>query len=237
MATIKKKTTVKAKTTTSKTKKNITEKITKVEKPRIVDAVFILDESSSMHDNVESVINNYNRLIDEQKGKDGECYVSTVLFNTFSKVVHNRCEIRNINHITKLDYRPSGCTAYYDALGFAIKHHIYVQKHLPEEKRSDNVIFFIMTDGYENSSTKFTARELKKLINHEQKHYGWEFVFIGAGIDAINAAEDIGITEDRAYCADNSDEGYLRTMNMMSRCMRSIRERGCIDRELEDVDD
>lgn len=189
------------------------------------EIVFIIDRSGSMGGREKDVIGGFNRMIAEQQQKKGECHVSTVLFDTVSEVLHNRVPVAEVRPMTESEYNVRGCTAYYDALGRGILHHIRVQRYLAPERRAEKVLFVVMTDGFENASREFNAQSLKRLIRTEQEKWGWEFVFIGAGIDAIQAAADIGINADCAINTVADKDGIAMSYMCASEAITNLRER------------
>ena len=173
-------------------------------KKNLTEIVFILDESGSMCNLTADTIGGFNSLLRKQKGEPGEAYVSTVMFSNDSRVVHDRLPISDVPELTAKDYVPNGCTALLDAVGGAVKHISNIHKYAREENVPEKTLFIITTDGMENASRKFSHAEVKKLIEKKQKKHGWEFIFLGANIDAAKTAGDIGIQRDRAvnYNAD-----------------------------------
>ena len=171
----------------------------------LTELVFILDKSGSMSGLESDTIGGFNSFIKKQKQADGKCFVSTVLFAGGSEVLHDRVSLDKIEPLTEKDYQPIGCTALYDALGNAIKHIANIHKYARKSDVPDNTIFIVITDGYENASRFFTHARLKALVDKEKEKYGWEFLFIGANIDAEQAAVNIGISRERAvnYTADS----------------------------------
>lgn len=177
----------------------------------ITELVFIIDRSGSMAGLEADTVGGFNSMIEKQKRQSGRCYVSTVLFNDKSKVVHDRVALERIRHMTREDYMPGGCTALIDALGDAIKHIAHIHKYSRPEDVPENTIFVITTDGMENASHRYTADEVRRKISLEKEKYGWEFLFIGANIDAIETARTYGIAPDRAvnYRADEKGTRVL----------------------------
>lgn len=171
----------------------------------ITELVFILDRSGSMGGLESDTIGGFNALIEKQKKQDGRCYVSTVLFDNYSEVIHDRVELENIKPMTDKDYYVRGCTALIDAIGGAIHHIKNIHKYARPEDVPEHTMFVIMTDGQENASHIYTSDRVKAMIEHEKEKYGWEFLFIGANIDAVETASHFGINEDRAvnYIADS----------------------------------
>ena len=170
----------------------------------ITELVFILDRSGSMSGLESDTVGGFNSLIEKQRRQDSECYVSTVLFNNVSTVLHDRVRLAEIAKMTEEDYTPRGATALIDAIGEAIRHIKNIHRYIRPEDVPEHTMFVITTDGMENSSHIYSSSEVKKMIE-QQKEQGWEFLFIGANIDAVETAEHIGIRSDRAvnYHADS----------------------------------
>ena len=173
-------------------------------KNNVTELVFILDRSGSMSGLESDTIGGFNSLIEKQRRQDGECLVSTVLFDNVSEVLHDRIKLADIKKMTENDYTVGGCTALIDAIGGAIRHIANIHKYARTEDVPEHTMFVIMTDGYENASHIFSSGEVKKMIEDQKKKHGWEFLFIGANIDAVETAKHFGIAEDRAvnYHAD-----------------------------------
>lgn len=170
----------------------------------ITEMVFILDRSGSMGGLEKDTIGGFNSLIDKQKKQDGKCYVSTVLFDHETEVIHDRVDLSEIKPMTEEQYYVRGCTALVDALGGAIHHIKNIHKYARPEDVPEHTMFVIITDGMENASKRYSSEQVKKMIEHEKEKYGWEFLFIGANIDAVETAKHYGIGADRAvnYYAD-----------------------------------
>ncbi len=177
---------------------------------KLTELVMILDRSGSMSGLEGDTIGGFNSMIREQKEGEGEVLVSTVLFSNDSEVIHDRVPISKIEPMTAKDYRVGGCTALIDAIGGAIKHVRNVHKYIRPEDVPAHTMFIITTDGMENASRKYSSREVKKMIE-EQKKAGWEFLFLGANIDAVETAASFGIERDNAvnYCADSIGTGVI----------------------------
>ena len=176
----------------------------------ITEIVFILDRSGSMSGLEKDTIGGFNAMIENQKKQDGKAYVSTVLFDHESVVLHDRLPLEQIKPMTEDDYTVRGCTALLDAIGGAVKHIGNIHRYARPEDVPEHTMFVITTDGLENASRKYNSRDIKRLIE-SKKEEGWEFLFIGANIDAIETANDYGISADRAvnYNADSQGTGVV----------------------------
>ena len=195
-------------------------------KKNLTEAVFILDRSGSMRSLTADTIGGFNSMLEKQKEGEGECLVSTVLFNSCSEVLHDRVPIEKVKEMTEKEYVASGSTALIDAMGDAIKHIKDVHKYIREEDVPEHTIFIITTDGYENSSHKYSSDEVKKMVE-AQKEKGWEFIFLGANIDAVETARAYGISEDRSVSFINDRKGIRKNYDSISgvmSCMRTNNE-------------
>ncbi len=170
----------------------------------LTELVFILDRSGSMSGLESDTIGGFNAMIDKQKKQDGACLVSTVLFDNQSTVLHDRLPLAQVPQMSARDYQVGGCTALIDAIGDAIHHIGNVHKYARAEDVPAHTLFVIMTDGMENASRRYSSDEVKRKIERQKEKYGWEFLFIGANIDAVETAQRYGIDENRAanYHAD-----------------------------------
>ena len=174
-------------------------------KKNLTEIVFILDRSGSMSGLENDTIGGFNAMIEKQKGEPGEALVSTVLFDNETQVIHDRLPLEKIRPLTRKEYYVRGSTALLDAVGGAIHHIGNVHKYAREEDRPEKTLFVITTDGMENASRKYTYDRVKMMIRRQQEKYGWEFIFLGANIDAAKEAARFGISQDRAanYHADS----------------------------------
>jgi len=193
-------------------------------KKGLTELVFILDRSGSMSGLEIDTIGGYNSLLEKQKKETGEAFMTTVLFDDRYELLHDRINIRGIEPITDQEYYVRGNTALLDAVGKTILKIGSVQKHTTENERAEHVLFVITTDGMENASREFTQEKVRSMIEHQKSKYGWEFLFLGANIDAAATAEEFGIARDRAtnYHADR--EGTLLNYEVISEtvsCMRA----------------
>ena len=180
-------------------------------KNNITELVFILDRSGSMAGLEGDTIGGFNALIQKQRKEEGECYVSTVLFDNVSEVLHDRVKLCEVPKMTERDYTVRGCTALIDAIGGAIHHIGNIHKYARPEDVPEHTMFVIITDGQENASHHYSSEQVKKMIERQKEKYGWEFLFIGANIDAVETAAKFGINSDRAvnYHADTVGTGVL----------------------------
>ncbi len=177
---------------------------------KILEAVFILDASGSMQGLTSDTIGGFNSVIEQKKKQSDfdEILVTTVLFNTELKTLHDRINIAEVKKMTDTEYVAEGCTALYDAIGETIEHIAYIRKYIRKEDVPEYTMFFIITDGLENSSKKFSHAEVTKLID-EKGEEGWEFVFLGANIDVEKESDNIGVG---AYSAFSATDDGVRDM-------------------------
>ena len=180
-------------------------------KKNLTEIVFILDRSGSMAGLEKDTIGGFNAMIEKQRGEPGEAVVSTVLFDNRSEVIHDRLSLDKVPTMTDREYYVRGCTALLDAVGGAIHHIGNVHKYAREEDRPEKTIFVITTDGMENASRRYDYAHVKHMIERQKTRYGWEFLFLGANIDAAKEAARFGIGADRAanYHADRRGTGVI----------------------------
>lgn len=189
----------------------------------LTEIVFILDRSGSMSGLEADTIGGYNSLISKQKKEEGEAIISTVLFSDKSQVLHDRVELNKIAPITDKEYYVGGCTALLDAIGGAIHHIGNVHKYARDEDRPEKTLFIITTDGQENSSSHYSYKKVKKMVERQKEKYGWEFLFLGANIDAISEAERFGINADRAVNYNCDKEGTAVNYRALSKAVSRVR--------------
>ena len=194
-------------------------------KKNLTEMVFILDKSGSMSGLEADTIGGFNGMIEKQKKEEGEALVSTVLFSDESHVIHDRVDLQKIEPMTDRHYYVGGCTALIDAIGGAIHHIGNVHKYAREEDRPEHTIFVITTDGMENASRHYTSDKVKSMVQRQKEKYGWEFLFLGANIDAVETAARFGINEDRAVNFCNDAQGQALNYSEVSEAVRIVR--GC----------
>ena len=187
------------------------------------ELVFILDRSGSMQGLEGDAIGGYNSLLEKQKQESGTARVTTVLFDDRVETLHDRIDIRAISPLTQKDYFVRGCTALLDAVGSTIERIANVQKHTAPEYRADNVLFVITTDGFENASRRYSLPQVRGMIERQKEKYGWEFLFLGAGIDAIAQALAFGIDEDRAVTSHADSRGTRLNYETVSEAVSGFR--------------
>ena len=192
-------------------------------KNNITELVFILDRSGSMAGLESDTIGGFNAMIEKQKKQDGGCYVSTILFDDVSEVLHDRVKLGDIPKMTENDYTVRGCTALIDAIGGAIHHIGNIHKYARPEDVPEHTMFVITTDGQENASHRYTSEQVKKMIERQKEKYGWEFLFIGANIDAVETAARYGISRDRAVNYNADGEGTLILYESVAKAVCNVR--------------
>ena len=203
-------------------------------KKNLTELVFILDKSGSMAGLEADTIGGFNAMIERQRQDQGEALVSTVLFSNRSTVIHDRVSLRKIEPLTERQYFVGGSTALIDAIGGAIHHIGNVHKYAREEDRPEHTIFVITTDGMENASHAYSSDEVKAMVQRQKEKYGWEFLFLGANIDAVETAAHFGINEDRAvtYCSDS--RGQRLNYQVVSKTVSALRASVPLGREWKD---
>ena len=197
-------------------------------KKNLTELVFILDRSGSMSGLESDTIGGFNAMIEKQKKQDGECIVSTVLFDDESKVIHDRVSLDEIRPMTEDDYFVGGCTALIDAIGGAIHHIGNVHKYARPEDVPENTIFIITTDGQENASHRYSSDKVKQMIERQKEKYGWEFLFIGANIDAVETAKRYGIDRNRAVNYNADAQGTSVLYETVSKAVCNVRASKCM---------
>lgn len=192
----------------------------------LTELVFILDKSGSMAGLEKDTIGGFNSMLSKQKAETGHCRVTTVLFDNRYTLLHDRIDIHAISPITEKEYFVGGSTALLDAIGRSINKIADVQRSTAEEYRAEKVIFIIITDGQENSSREFSADAIRKLISEEKERYGWEFLFLGANIDAVETAGRFGISAERAAEYVPDARGTALNYSVMCEAVSEFRSTG-----------
>ena len=192
-------------------------------KKNLPEIVFILARSGSMSGLEADTIGGFNSMIEKQRKADGEALVSTVLFDNMSEVIHDRVDIRDIKSMTDRDYTARGCTALLDAIGGAIHHIGNVHKYARKEDVPEHTLFVITTDGMENASRRYDSEKIKKMIERQKEKYGWEFLFLGANIDAVETAKHFGIGADRAVNYHSDHKGTQLNYEVLSEAVSAVR--------------
>ena len=193
-------------------------------KKNLTEVVFILDRSGSMAGLEADTIGGFNAMIAKQRQEAGEALVSTLLFDNECQVIHDRVPLEKVPPLTEREYSVRGCTALLDAIGKTIQKIANVQKHTSPENRADKVLFVITTDGMENASREYTYDKIRALVERQKQEYGWEFLFLGANIDAISTARRFGIGADRAVNYHADSQGTRLNYEVVSEtvsCMRA----------------
>jgi uncharacterized protein YegL len=201
-------------------------------KNNLTELVFILDRSGSMDGLESDTIGGFNSMLDKQKAQPGECRITTVLFDHQYEILHDRLDLKAVSPITEREYYVRGNTALLDAIGNTINKIGNAQKHTAEEYRADKVLFVITTDGMENASREYSYEKVKRQIERQKSKYGWEFIFFGANIDAVQTAGQFGIAPDRAvdYLAD--PKGTVLHYAVMSDAVAEFRVNATLPKEL-----
>lgn len=191
---------------------------------KATELVFILDKSGSMAGLEGDTIGGFNAMLQKQKALEGECRITTVLFDNRYELLHDRIDIRAVSPMTEREYQVGGSTALLDAIGRTIQKLASIQRNTAEEYRAENVMFIIITDGEENASREYSVQKVKDMIEYEKEKYGWEFVFLGANMDAVVTAGRFGIAPDRAVDYVPDGEGTELNFQMMSEAVATFRQ-------------
>lgn len=195
----------------------------------LTELVFILDRSGSMSGLERDTIGGFNSMLEKQKKESGEAFVTTVLFDDKYKLLHDRNDIKRVNAITEKEYYVRGSTALLDAIGITINNIGIALSDTNEEERPGKVLFVIITDGMENSSREFSYEKIKEMVEHQKSKYAWDFIFLGANIDAIMTAGSFGISADRAANFVSDSSGTQLNYRVVSEAVSSIRKGRNVD--------
>ncbi|MBQ2201279.1 MAG: VWA domain-containing protein [Clostridia bacterium] len=189
----------------------------------LTELVFILDRSGSMAGLEADTIGGFNAMLEKQKREEGEAYLSAVLFSNNSTVLYDRVNIKKVEPMTERQYFVGGCTALLDAIGDAVHHIGNVHKYARREDRPAKTLFVITTDGMENASRRYTYDEVRRMIERQRDRYGWEFLFLGANMDAVSTARHFGIREDRAVRYQCDAKGTALNYKVLSDTIGCVR--------------
>lgn len=189
----------------------------------MTEIIFILDRSGSMAGLEADTIGGFNSMMRKQASEPGDALVSTLLFDNDVEVIHDRLNIKDVPEITSKEYYVRGCTALLDAVGSAIKHIAKIHKYARKEDVPEKTLFIITTDGMENASRIFSYEDVKKMVEHEKSKYGWEFIFLGANIDAAAEASRYGIDSSMAVNYNCDSKGMKISFKVMEDVVRSYR--------------
>lgn len=193
-------------------------------KKNLTELVFILDRSGSMCGLEQDTIGGFNSMLERQKEQEGEANVTTILFDHETQLLHDHFPLRAVAPLTEKDYYVRGCTALLDAIGYGIQKMANIQRQLPDSERAEKVIFIITTDGLENASKRFSYEQIRRMIEREKEQYGWEFLFLGANMDAVKEAARFGIAADRAVRFENDAQGVATNYRVVSETVCMMRE-------------
>lgn len=194
-------------------------------KKGLTELVFVLDRSGSMAGLEKDTIGGYNALLSKQRSAEGEAVVTTVLFDDRIELLHDRIDLRGVSSVTEQDYYVRGSTALLDAMGMAIEKTINARRMTDEALQPENTLIAIITDGYENASRRFTYEQVHALVTRQRERWGWEFLFIGANMDAIGQAQRFGIGADRAVTRHNDSMGTQVQYAALEKAARAVRAR------------
>ncbi len=196
-------------------------------KKGLTEVVFILDRSGSMSGLEDDTIGGFNSLLEKQKKEEGDAFVSVVLFDDETEVLYDRVDIHKIEPMNDKQYYCRGCTALLDALGGAIRHIGNVHKYAREEDVPEKTLMIITTDGMENASRRYSYSKVKQMVEHQKERYGWEFLFLGANIDAVSEAGRFGIDSRRAVNFENDSDGVKLNYDVLSATVTKVRKASC----------
>ena len=190
----------------------------------LTEIVFILDRSGSMSGLEADTIGSFNSMLKKQQKEEGEAYISTVLFDDKTEVLYDRVPINKVEPMNDNQYYVRGCTALLDAIGGAIHHIGNVHKYARPEDVPEKTLFIITTDGMENASRRYDYNKVKKMVEHQKKRYNWEFIFLGANIDAVSVAGRFGVAANRAVRYECDSAGTALNYSVMSSIISGVRK-------------
>ncbi|MCD4714757.1 MAG: hypothetical protein K8R73_15885 [Clostridiales bacterium] len=192
-------------------------------KKNLAELIFILDRSGSMSGLESDTIGGYNSMLKKQMDSAGEAFITTVLFDDEYELLHDRINLKGVRPITEKEYFVRGTTALLDAIGKSIQKIINVQRNTSENEKAEKILFVVTTDGLENASREYSYAKIKAMIEHQKSKYGWEFIFLGANIDAVSEAEKFGIDSSRAAQYHNDKEGIELNYKAVSDAICELR--------------
>lgn len=192
-------------------------------KKNLAELIFILDRSGSMSGLESDTIGGYNSMLKKQMDSEGDAFITTVLFDDDYELLHDRINLKGVRPITEKEYFVRGTTALLDAIGKSIQKIINVQRNTSEDEKAEKILFVITTDGLENASREYSYAKIKAMIEHQKSKYGWEFIFLGANIDAVSEAEKFGIDSSRAAQYHNDKEGIELNYKAVSNAISELR--------------
>lgn len=204
-------------------------------KQNLTELVFILDRSGSMDGLEDDTIGGFNAMLEKQKKEEGKAFVSTILFDDKTEVLHDRLPLDKVRPITEEEYYVRGCTALLDAVGGAIHHIGNIHKYARREDRPGRTLFVITTDGMENASRRYTAPQVRRVIERQKARYGWEFLFLGANIDAVETAGQLGIGADRAVNFHCDSRGTRLNYATVCQAVSAVRSCAPLDAHWKDA--
>lgn len=204
-------------------------------KKNLTELIFILDRSGSMSGLEQDTIGGFNSMLSRQKSEPGDAFVSTILFDNQPTILHDRLPICSVAPMTDKEYFVRGCTALLDALGGAIRHISSIHKYARPADVPEHTLFVITTDGMENASHLYTMPQVKEMIEHQKQKYGWEFLFLGANIDAVHTAGNLGIAPDRAVNYHCDSQGTRLNFEVVGQAVASVRSSAPLDRHWKDA--
>ena len=197
-------------------------------KTNLTEIIFILDRSGSMSGLESDTIGGFNSMLAKQQSEPGDCRITTILFDDKYEVLHDRIEIKAVNKITENEYFVRGSTALLDAIGATISKISNVQKNTDKKYKAEKVLFVITTDGMENASREYSYDKVKKMVEKQKKKHNWEFIFLGANIDAIDVAEKFGVSRNRAMNYHNDSAGVALNYEVLSETIATYRDSACM---------
>ena len=206
-------------------------------KKNLTELVFILDRSGSMQGLEKDTIGGFNSMLQKQAKVPGDAFVSTILFDDRAEVLHDRVKIQQVRPMTEKEYYVRGCTALLDAIGGAIHHIGNIHKYSRSEDVPEHTLFVITTDGMENASRRYSAQKVKNMIQRQKEKYGWEFLFLGANIDAVETAGHLGIAPDRAVNYHCDSVGTRLNYQVVGEAVSAVRCSAPIDAHWKDAID